>query len=692
MDVIQKKIEEFNSQQEKDNLLEQKINYQKTIVKQIEELLKTEKFSQDFNKNIINEFEKIIGEHNVYIKDVNQKLNQFIEVIEIRLESGFDDIEFGDVLESFRRTALSSIEILENVFKEYLNKINLRKNNEKENSDIDKLKNLKQILSGQNNEYITEDMLAALFEQIDILNLPEEEANEIINQIYNTKLFTKNETIENLEEIDSNDSMEGPIEIDTTEEIPNVTKEDVFEILDTYIKNDSFKKISKRYVTNHEKETLKNIKIEEAKKILEYFIEKNLIEHFDVTALMKVITYSNEQTVKETYEKIKSYAESEKKNFDEYILTFCKDKPSSVWIKTAAKKSSNQKTIRKRNYPETTEKYPEYNPNSGVTFEEMLQNSQLLDTYKYMLLDKYDKEDYGQHLSTLTTPPEILRKNIELCKTFNLAGISKIPLTCISYQDIESKIHEAIELGLLHPPMSQEFLTIEDSIEKSNDFQANLIKEKNFDFQSIRQYFQRNQSRIESTTTLQYALLSARLHELGFAQFYDKYFFSNKMAGRSNHSRLEADYKNVDEEILKQFTILNNDEYEDAIFRADEQYSKDLEINKNSKYTIEEEVISEPLIKFLEENYRVSERIDRTNPTAESKNEYLYYIEGQLLSRYKILRLAQIFKNKYGTVNGDMLLYAITYNSFIPNQKFNKIEKIIQDYERSVENGISKTI
>ena len=56
-----------------------------------------------------------------------------------------------------------------------------------------------------------------------------------------------------------------------------------------------------------------------------------------------------------------------------------------------------------------------------------------------MLLDKYDKEDYGQHLSTLTTPPEILRKNIEqvfktnTCPTLSYTILYNIIYYCICW-------------------------------------------------------------------------------------------------------------------------------------------------------------------------------------------------------------------------------------------------------------------
>ena len=110
-------------------------------------------------------------------------------------------------------------------------------------------------------------------------------------------------------------------------------------------------------------------------------------------------------------------------------------------------------------------------------------------------------------------------------------------------------------------------------------------------------------------------------------------------------------------------------EYND---RIKTQYNEEKEYFNSS-------IFEEELIKKLEEDYTVIDVISHDGNIIEVKNEFVYQFGDILISRYKVLHNAWILKNKYGSLNYNMLMASIVRHSYLSETSFEKIKESLME-------------
>lgn len=698
MEIIQEKINQLTQEKEKQEInkleLTNNINNKLKIFEEIKIILKNQNVEEEKDLEKFSDLKQILNEYHA-IDGFEKHYTDFVNVLKYKFVSKLD-IPFGAKIESFIKMLEDKIQQIEKEVQVQLNQIKSQTNSSID-IDIVNLKKINKIISEEEKtEYVTEDMLSSLVKNFDIINLTnisKEDSMKLISLLYQIKNLKKQDKKEIITE-DKQETINEEKEQEIEDRKP-ATKEEIFELIDKYVTgkyNKSIKEIidpikektdKKEDIDQKEiqkEEILNSFDLKNAEEILNYFKEQNIINNFSATSLIGIITYSNLEIVTDTYNKIiEESSKMNEKMKEKYINMFFQDSMKSVWIKSNNNKKTWKNQFRKSKHSviERTHQIKTIGEecNEGISLEEFFETRKILEESQDILSIKYRRDRYGEILSFLSINPSILGKNLKLCKIFKLSEYSKIPYSCISKSDIEDKIHMAIELGLLKSPMNDEFKKMDDSINKNGVFQTNMLS-KGIENHSIRQYYQRFLSIIAVTAIQDFATLAKKLNDEGFVDFYN-YFFSEKSAGLADRNKLLEDFKKSDETIYNEFKIETNEEYENVIN------------NDETFYSYDKELFNDSLIKMLEEKYSIMDKLKIGNKTVEVQNEFVYYIEGKIISRQRVLNTAQKLINYYKELDMDMLLYAITRNSLMPNDKYDKIKETL---ERSIQNGLSKTI
>lgn len=662
-DIINRIKEDNNNNLKKQELLDKEI-------RSIEECLITIK---DENKIINYDFNYILSLFDKYKYSINN-LSKVLKDIKdtIQIKKQFNDIDIP-----FTKNQIDTIDTFANTLNDLIKELKLEQQNIDINHDSEEsivlLEQFRNIIMGNSKKkYYTDEMVNALYEVGDIMNLSDEEYMILIESIYNSRNFIKKVR----------------------------TKADIMDVISLYKEYISTDKIDLfiNLIKTHEEEIVSNIDLDNTREILEYFKSNNILNNFMRLPLLKVTLYGNIDYIKELYPKM---LEKDKDNMDIYF----ENEMASIWINESSKKIRKRKSKYSRKTDKKEKKKLDIN---SISYEEFWENIELINDNSHLFADKYDSSNFGAHLRAKTVPSENIksfsallrlattsawtfRKNLGLCKIFGMGYLNKIPISCFESGDIEDKIHLAIELGLLNPPMTMEFINMEQNIVKNDVFIKNMQKQ-GLSNESIRNYFQRNITKLATIPKKDYIVLSYYLLKLGHEKFYNAFFSPNK-AGQCYPEFLQrldslVDEDNIDEFISKNFITEWYSEFIPGFTEYDnyiDEYSLE---EKGSDFTKEsyfdDNILNDEFIKELEKKYCVNDIYIEDGKTVDVKNDYVYLIGGTMISRYKVLRNASILKGIYGKLNEDMLLTSIVRNSYFDEVTFDKIKDSIKERNKKI--------
>ena len=664
LDVLSQKINVLKdtlTQLSESNMDERtQIQAQIVIIEECERVIDNEELmsSYDFSNAI-----KLIESYNFSIENLSQIISDIQSVLLVREELNMSSTDMP-LEENQVSTFRTFVEKLKTVKEELNDKLKKLSENVEGKKRISNLEALKNILEGTGRrKYYTEDMFRDFYEEFDILSLPPEQAQSLLEGFYKTRNLSSRQSIEraNLEDVVAL----------YKEFLPSTTMR-FFEAL----------------LNDHKNEVTSAIDLENAREILQFFKDNGILDKFKRTTLLKITLYGKAEYIKETvYPKVMS-------NTPDVIETFYEDDLASIWIKekgTSTHKASPFRRSRGRGEDKDTESlYPSCHT---VDYDEFWENIEILRANSSLFDDRFDIDDVGANLNIKTLPVWVLKKNIELCKLFGLGTITSLPTTCIERGDIEDKIHLAIELGLLNPPLTPTFREMDKDIVRNEEFQRNTAKKKLYN-QSIRNYFQRYLSMLSNRSVNEYAYMFYKLQTEGYTAFYND-FFSDVHAGKGNPEIITpqareviTDKQKMDDFITDNFMtewysdfIPNYDEYDDVITEYTDEEKK-TEYREQSY--IDRAIFEDPLIRELEENNTVMDTITQNDEVVERKNEFVYMFGNRIISRYKVLHNASILKDKYGTLTKDMLLASIVRNSFLDNDTFQQINSNVMERGRTL--------
>jgi len=543
--------------------------------------------------------------------------------------------------------------------------------------EIDSLKKLKKVLDGQ-DEYYTLNMLDSIFGNGQMYDYSDEEFDSLVEAFLGTLNFKKNQKKQT----------HTPVEFDKVVNLYN-------EFITDYDGN--FKEKFNNKLKKYRAEVCEFIDLENTRNILQFFKDNNVLAT-DVTWLLTISLYSNLKLVSKVYNDIKTKYAS---NWWEY--GYLENSFISAWIIDEANDKTNRRktnfnTFRKINrsdVPKSDETETLYSKVKGPS------NGQIIK--RIDILEKISNGKFvpGSRLDFLTN--KNFEDNLKFLKMFKFIedndfdqNITENHITILKLCS-EERIHFAIELGLLHPPMNREFLEYDYSIPLNDKFQSKNSKDNVFN-QSIRNYFYRYSSSVVNFSNEVYLHLFYRLYKDGNSKFYETFFSEDKIGkksgkvpgGRNNpddaNKYIEENLQGRTEEEFFEQEFANN-HYNEYITKYDE-YSNaisdyDFIMFDNEYY--DSSILEDDLIHELENNHAVYDVLQHgENATMELQNEFVYIFGDKIISRYKVLRNASILKKKYGVLDKDMLLTSIVRNSYLSYDLFEQIKNDIMESRLSL--------
>ena len=664
LDALKKKIDELKNRinQLNDSKSEEKVQLQEQIliIEECEKIIDNESLmaSYDFTNTM-----QLIESYNYSIENLSQIISDIQNVLSIReeLKISSEDMPLEESQVETFQLFIDKLKKLKEELNERLTKITENKESEEKISNLEELED---ILAGRGRrKYYTQDMIQSFAEEFDILSLPPEEALTILEGFYQTRNFNNPQSTE------------------------KTNIEEVIALYREYVPSTSMK-IFETLINNHKNEISSSIDIDNTREILQFLKDKGIIDKFRRTTLLKISLYGKADYIKDTvYNEVMS-------NTPEVIEIFYEDDLASIWIKEKGTRVHKQSPFRKnRGHGEEKDTDSLYRSCHTIDYDEFWENIRILRNNRSLFDDKFDIDDTGANLNIKTLQVWLLKKNIELCKLYGLGTITPLPTSCIDRGDIEDKIHLAIELGLLNPPLNLKFRDIDKDIIKNDEFQRNYIRKKIYN-QSIRNYFQRYLSKLSNISINEYAYLFYLLQNEGYIDFYND-FFSEIYAGKGNpgiisskEKEMISDKHKMNDFITENFMIEwysdhieNYDEYNDIINEYTEEEKK---TKFEDQGYIDSSILEEPLIKELEEKNTIMDIVTQNDETVERKNEFVYMFGDRIISRYKVLRNASILKDMYGYLTKEMLITSIVRNSFLDNDTFQDIYISIMERGKTI--------
>lgn len=371
------------------------------------------------------------------------------------------------------------------------------------------------------------------------------------------------------------------------------------------------------FISKNKKELEARSELQNMNSILSFMKENRIIKRFDIGALLSICLAGSAESVKETYKKLAK----EHKLCDFYFQT------PGVWVNNTLKQES------KRN------RYggpgPKENPRSlyysarKISLEDVERNEEFLKE-KGFNIDLESKENIGKLLST---PHYKLVQNYELCRSYGLYGdnsahdnISPLYGSCI-----EEKMDSLIEAGLFNC----------DGVAKN----------------VYGRYANRYPSAIIRTDDYAITYYSY-LRSIYNPDEYYSMIFSDTRNGMLKKSVVPKFTKRDGK-----YDMFIDTHFVNADISSKDDYDKI--IRESDVITYDEDVFHEKAVFDLERQFRVRD------------NEFLYNINGILVSRNKVLRTLSILKNVGVNITSEEVMYAVTKGMHLAKESLDKVSKCV---------------
>lgn len=389
-----------------------------------------------------------------------------------------------------------------------------------------------------------------------------------------------------------------------------VSIEDIKDLFSSYGFNDP-KEVE--FINKNRKELEARSDLQNMNSILSFMKDNKIIKRFDIGPLLSICLVGSYESVRDTYKKL----DKEHKLCDFYFQT------PGVWVNNTLKQEN--KKIRYGGV--STKENPKslYYAARKISLEDIELNEEFLKE-KGFNIDLQSKENLGK---LLTTPHYKLLQNYELCRSYglyqdknSLTNISPLYGSCI-----EEKMDRLIEAGLFNC----------DGVSKN----------------VYGRYVNRYPSSIITTSDAAITYYSY-LRSIYSPDEYYSTIFSDTRNGMLK--------KNVVPKFAKKDG--KYDKFVDANFvnvmlPRENEYNKILSESDNITY--DENVFHEKAVFDLERQFRVRD------------NDYIYNIDGILVSRNKVLRTLSILMNKGVKIANEEVMYAITKGMFLSKDSLERI-------------------
>lgn len=389
-----------------------------------------------------------------------------------------------------------------------------------------------------------------------------------------------------------------------------VSIEDIKDLFSSYGFNDP-KEVE--FINKNRKELEARSDLQNMNSILSFMKDNKIIKRFDIGSLLSICLVGSYESVRDTYKKL----DKEHKLCDFYFQT------PGAWVNNTLKQEN--KKIRYGGV--STKENPKslYYAARKISLEDIELNEEFLKE-KGFNINLQSKENLGK---LLTTPHYKLLQNYELCRSYglyqdknSLTNISPLYGSCI-----EEKMDRLIEAGLFNC----------DGVSKN----------------VYGRYVNRYPSSIITTSDAAITYYSY-LRSIYSPDEYYSTIFSDTRNGMLK--------KNVVPKFAKKdgkYDKFVDTNFVNVMLPRENEYDKILSESDNITY--DENVFHEKAVFDLERQFRVRD------------NDYIYNIDGILVSRNKVLRTLSILMNKGVKIANEEVMYAITKGMFLSKDSLERI-------------------
>ena len=360
--------------------------------------------------------------------------------------------------------------------------------------------------------------------------------------------------------------------------------------------------------------------------ILNYLDEMGIRRKFEAVDLLDICIYGTLESVRRTFEKIKSDPEK--------LALYISISPS-VWINNTEKRTNLRvRKHREKTSVESSKKNTLYAKAHYISSEEVESN------IKYLQDEGFNVSfENPQCKKTISTPNQRLRYAVEVYKEYGLLtkdNIDSFAISALTASNIADRLDNFTEIGLLngHANMSDEFTN----------------------------YLKYNASKILANFKDLFPILYESYRKNDANTYYGIYF-SDVKKGSLNHTFLSD--LNHNEKIMKTSKRIRqeSDGLIETYIPRYEEYEGIL--SHDISMLIDETIFDDPEIVALEDNNRVK------------GNDKIYVIAGQVISRLKVLRNYSKIRTS-NTNNEEALMYSIVRGSYLDENTFKNIASEIE--------------
>ena len=410
----------------------------------------------------------------------------------------------------------------------------------------------------------------------------------------------------------------------TPKTISKISIDDIKDLFSSYGFN------SKRdldYINRNKKELEARCELQNINGILSFMKDNRILRRFSLGTILSICVSGTMETVSQTYKKL----ESEDKLSDLYFQT------PGVWVNNSIKKKSQKR----RGTPG-----PKENPRSlyyaarKISLEDIELNEKFLKEKGFDI----SATESDKAVKLLTTPNYRVMENYDICRRYGLydGSVKNQALTPLYGSNIEDRLDNMIEIGLLNGKNI------------SSDFFSSYAKRYPSSIVSMDQ----------SEIMFMYYLKSIYSQK----EYYDKVFSKSRvgMLTKENIPKFSGQDK-VEQFIDSNFVSLD---------RIPNRESYDSIVRDNDIDSYDEEVFHEKEIFDLERQFRVRD------------NDYVYVIDGVIVSRPKVLKTCSMLIKAGVPITKNEIMYAITKGLYLTKNVYDRVASHVGYIEEEKKDGL----
>ncbi len=438
----------------------------------------------------------------------------------------------------------------------------------------------------------------------------------------------------------------------------HVNIEDVLNAINKYESSEDRKGKIDKAVNRHKVELSKVFDIDNASGIINFLKEKKMYEKFGFDEILTVLSYGTEESVRNAYDRLSNYSPSLIN--EEFVL-----KLPSLWVEPKKRKNKGR----------SAGKSGDPTPNTGQTLR--------IYATKVYLDELFEKIDFFNNIGinivkdkkrvtkSLSSSLEELKKRLYILQQYNLDYADTPSLFVVSEKSIAEKADAFVECGMLKPDYNEsEGDSIKNGYANINSARA-LVSYHTGHLILLQDLFiNETKGDLDDLPFVRDDIFSEKRDDTIKTEFYESYMGYDLKKAKGNAEKAIHQIR-LDNFALAHDLVITNESNMPKYDLMEKSIIYGIDI---SAYTLESD-----FIRMLDALYLV--------PARKGTEPYLYNIDGNMISRYKVLRIYQSLL-KHNLVSekqfneDDMRFFAVSYGTYLKSEDYQNLKEIVKRGER----------